>query len=274
MSLGYFYPGARLRAISCKMFPILNWTWLLSLFFSGVYSLIFKSVMVAQADHHLGQSPNLKMFNLVYVVGISGILLVWNMIFLAMEIHSEEPFPFVRVCMEKQSSVLPKAPVMFQITLFLTLLGIVYVYLVNRKTHRHLDRITDDDMEQLPAKNLLTYHDTKVLVLVIFLGWLIFASGDITPIPTMISVSFLLNFVFCDLLISFVHPIIIILKTKKYLPDLWSEVEILNENNDFFASYKTEKNEITVRRTEDETDPSEPRENWPSHPFSVISPDY
>ena len=254
--------------------------------------------MVSKAKHN--QSLNMKMFNLGYAVGIIGILVVWNVSIIVMSLEYENPMPFIKICKgteEEQSSIPKKSdtPIISYIAVFLTIC-IIYVLLISKRTYKYLDSINDNDLKNLPAKNILTFHDTKVLVLMIYLGFIVYVTItllkylDLISLQTMMNLVFLEKVFFGDVLFSFVHPIIIIRKTRKYLPQLWSdstEVEgLLNQNNDFYAWLQpepTSDNGLTPApaikmserpRSIQETFPRTLNESSAPHPFAIIAPEY
>ena len=63
----------------------------------------------------------------------------------------------------------------------------------------------------------------------------IYSSGHLTNYQLMIAFN-IVHFLMEDILICVIQPIIIILKTKKYLPQLWdNNCQIETDNNDFYA---------------------------------------
>ena len=235
----------------------------------------------------------MKMFNLVYAVGIIGILVLWNLIFVVMTLRYENQLPFVRMCWGNmaESFPIPEKTVqpIFYIFVFLTISSI-YAFLINKRTYKYLASLNDNNLKNLPAKNILTFHDTKVLVLINSLTFLslvlnlLLAYLQIISIANMMNLNFLVHFIINDLLVSFVHPTIIILKTKKYLPQLWSDGEddVDNQNNDFFAMPLNDNDvqsiagEISTRRTDNQPKiVSTFNENVDlTHPFEIIGPEY
>ena len=254
--------------------------------------------MVSKAKH--SQGLNMKMFNLGYAVGIIGILVVWNVSIAVMSVEYKNSMPFIKLCKgieEEQSSIPQKSdtPIINYIVVFLTIC-IIYVLLISKRTYKYLDSINDNDLKNLPAKNILTFHDTKVLVLMIYLGFIVYVTITLLKYLDLISLQTVMNLVFLekvflgDVLFSFVHPIIIIRKTRKYLPQLWSdstEVEgLLNQNNDFYAwpqPETTSDNGLTPApvikmserpRSIQETFPRTLNESLTPHPFALIAPEY
>ena len=167
---------------------------------------------------------------------------------------------------------------------------------LSKRTYEYLDSLNDNDLKNVPGKNILTFHDTKVLVIMIYLGLIVYVFNtlleyqDFISLKTMIHLHYLQKFILGDLILSFVHPIFIIRKTKKYLPQLWSdsnEVEtMLFKNNDFYAwpttgnilppgremSVRPQTNQETLRRNLNESAASAAASA--QHPFAVIAPEY
>ena len=252
-------------------------------------------VMVSKANHSHGPGLNMKMFNLGYAVGIIGILVVWNLIFLVTSVENENSLPFTQLCKateEEHSSMAKKTngPILKYMAVFLTIC-FIYVLLISKQTYKYLDSLNDDDLQSLPAQNILTFHDTKVLILMMYFAFMMYVATslleflDLITLKTQINLQFLLKFIFGDVLFSFVHPIIIIRKTKKYLPQLWSdtnEVETMAiKNNDFYAWPTTENaqtndseisenpqnNQKTLRRHLNENQSHQ-------HPFAIVAAEY
>ena len=227
------------------------------------------------------------MFNLVYAVGIIGILVLWNVILFVMTLRYENHLPLVRMCrgnLDENSAISEKTvqPI-FYIGVFLAISSI-YALLINKRTYKYLTSLNDNNLKNLPAKNMLTFHDTKVLVLVNSLTFLVFllnlllAYLHVISVATMMNMNFFVHFVVNDLLVSFVHPTIIIFKTKKYLPQLWSdgEEDLENQNNDFYAmplndNVQTNAGDVSIRRTNYE---QKILNSVPKHPFEILGPEY
>ena len=249
--------------------------------------------MVSKADQSQGERLNMKMFNLGYAVGIISILLVWNLI---VGMMYENLMPFTKLCKrsaEEHISGTQKTdtPIFNYMAIFLTIC-IIYVLLISKRTYKYLDSLNDNDLQNLPAKNILTFRDTKVLVMMIYLGFIMYNTFvlleylNLISLKTMMDLHFLEKFIFGDLLFSFLYPIFIIRKTKKYLPELWSnsnEVQpMLPQNNDFFAwppveNFPSTEREMCVRSgTNKETNTETLRRNLnenpaPQHP---LAPEY
>ena len=235
----------------------------------------------------------MKMFNLVYAVGIIGILVLWNLIFVVMTLQYENQLPFVRMCWGNADENVPisekTVQPIFYIGVFLTISSI-YAFMINKRTYQYLSSLNDNNLKNLPAKNILTFHDTKVLVLVNSLTFLslllnlLLAYLQIISIANMMNMNFLVHFIINDLLLSFVHPTIIILKTKKYLPQLWSDGEddLDNQNNDFFALPSNDNEvqsiagEISMRRTnyQQQILSTFNEDIAPKHPFEILGSEY
>ena len=106
------------------------------------------------------------------------------------------------------------------------------------KTRNSLRRLQDQHLKNLPSKNALTYLDTQILCFSIIL-YKIFSIMYVQFLDSDSGEDFLFVFVqFCihDIVLSFLFPLYIILKTRRYLPRLWDDNSpIILQNNDFYA---------------------------------------
>ena len=106
------------------------------------------------------------------------------------------------------------------------------------KTRNSLKKIQDQHLKNLPSKNALTYLDTQILCFsiiiykifsIMYVQFLNFDSGE----------DFLfviVQFCFHNIVLCFLFPLYIILKTRRYLPRLWDDNSpIILQNNDFYA---------------------------------------
>ena len=134
--------------------------------------------------------------------------------------------------------------------------------------------MSEENLKNLPAKNLLTFRDTRLLLgnqsqseaelliqlifsdesrvytlifdcvssvtlsltlVASFLIHLMFGFGYLTDRQTMLFFN-TNQFLMEDIVIGVVLPILIIFKTRKYLPRLWDDdCQIETNNNDFYA---------------------------------------
>lgn len=126
-----------------------------------------------------------KMFNIAYVAGILVILVPWNSIYIGY-LAIDFSFPIQQICLGglEPSSRFTNAPLVIGVTFLL--LGIIYVAIIrstapmlsffksksksksksscSRRTWRYLDKLSDENLKNLPAGNVLTFRDTRILL--------------------------------------------------------------------------------------------------------------
>ena len=186
----------------------------------------------------------LKIFNIGYLVGIAGILLAWNSAILIKVTVSEEYLRYTALCLKtKSNSHFPGA-----IMIAMICLCILFSLITIRRTKTYLNKLHDNQLRNLPAKNAMTYIDTLILFYVLSGSLIIKAFCMLFWIHnTNTSLSDQTNLILCvitiivdDIGVGFIFPVYIIMKTKRYLPKLWdSSRQIILENNDFFSSNPT-----------------------------------
>ena len=106
------------------------------------------------------------------------------------------------------------------------------------KTRNSLRKIQDQHLKNLPSKNALTYLDTQILCFSIIL-YKIFSIMYVQFLNFDAGEDFLfviVQFCFHNIVLCFLFPLYIILKTRRYLPRLWDDNSpIILQNNDFYA---------------------------------------
>ena len=207
-------------------------------------------VMVANAHNDPGED-GMKLFNIGYLAGISGILLAWNAAVLIKVLMSSDYLPFTILCFKKPlvESIDPlttrmRSVVFHPITIRIAvvILCLVFSVIITIRTKSYLTKLQDRHLRNLPSKNALTFLDTQILF------WILSASSLLKSIVIMFQQSGFLSFdnlLIVNNIISlvwdnfgacFIFPIYIILKTKRYLPKMWdSSRQIVAENNDFYC---------------------------------------
>ena len=196
--------------------------------------------MVANAHNDPGED-GLKMFNIGYLAGISGIILAWNGAILAKTLISDEYIGFTALCLKK--TIPSNAYYPHLITVFIMFLCVVFSVYITNITKSYLAKLQDRHLRNLPSKNALTYLDTLILFWVLALSFFIKLIGilfwklDIWSGETHKMLIIIISIVFDNIGVSFFFPIYIILKTKRYLPKLWdSSRPLVPENNDFYST--------------------------------------
>ena len=194
------------------------------------------------ANAHNDPGPDgLKMFNIGYLAGITGILLAWNSAMLIKVTVSDEYLRYTALCLKKtldSKSFIP-APIM----LTLISLCIFFSLMIIRRTKKYLNKLPESQLRNLPAKNALTYIDTLILFYVLS-GSLLMKTFSVFLFTVNTSlydqakmIIGIISIIVDDIGVAFIFPIYIIMKTKRYLPKLWDDSrQIILENNDFYSS--------------------------------------
>ena len=119
--------------------------------------------MVSNARHN-SDHEKMKMLNLGYLVGLSGILLVWNVNMIAFLFKSDHAFPpSVSKCLGLHTEADTSLPMRIA-TVGFVLLAVFSVFIYIR-TQQYLTNIQPEHEKNLPAKNALTFLDTYILLL-------------------------------------------------------------------------------------------------------------
>ena len=123
----------------------------------------------------------------------------------------------------------------------MALLLIIFTIINSLRTRRNLKKLEEQHLKNLPCQNAMTYLDTQIYIFLLifqFLIRLILRSLVDLGLLSVETTFYLLNvsqMIITNLLLSFVFPIYIILKTRRYLPKLWdSDSPLILENNDFY----------------------------------------
>ena len=203
--------------------------------------------MVSNAPHN-PDHEKMKMFNLGYLVGLSGILLVWNINMIAFLFKSNYPFPSVSKCLGLHTEADTSIPMMIA-TVGFVLLAVFSVFIYIR-TQQYLKNIQPEHQKNLPAKNALTFLDTYILLLSLtvrfLLARLIFYlhQQDYFSFEVSFTARTILNVCLNDVFLGLVFPLYIIMKTRRYLPKLWNDdCQHVQQNNDFYAQSPDESQE-------------------------------
>ena len=188
--------------------------------------------MVANA--HQDQGPEgKKIFDAGYLIGVIGVITVITVIPILKFTLQETGIPFFQLCLGK---VLPLILIIFLV------LGFIFTVLVGLRTSKNLQKLQDCHLKNLPTNNALTYLDTQILCLLIFMyavakliPYMLF-TFDILSWKVSFFVMNMINFCIMDIVICLGFPIYITLKTRRYLPTLWDDdAPLIIQNNDFYA---------------------------------------
>ena len=197
---------------------------------------------VRAANAHNSPGPDgLKMFNIGYLAGIAGLLLAWNTAIMIKVTVSDQAIPYTDLCLKKALESDTLYPLTISVVV-ISLCDIFSVIITIRTYNKHLSKLQDSHLCNLPSKNALTYIDTLLLFSILSGSFLLKAfftlswALDFLPFDAVNLINCIISLIFDDIGVSFIFPIYIIIKTKRYLSKLWDESrEIIVRNNDFFS---------------------------------------
>ena len=194
--------------------------------------------MVANA--HQDQGPEgKKIFDAGYLIGVIGVITVITVIPILKFSLQETGIPFYQLCLGNESKE-PK--VLTLILIVFLVLGFIFTVLAGLRTSKNLKKLQDCHLKNLPTNNALTYLDTQILCLLIFVYVVaklipnMLFTFDILSWKVSFFVMNMINFFIMDIVICVGFPIYITLKTRTYLPTLWDDdAPLILQNNDFYA---------------------------------------
>ena len=194
------------------------------------------------ANAHNNPGPDgLKIFNIGYLAGITGILLAWNSAGILNVAMHDEYFPYTTLCLKLPTESKPFYPA--SIVIAMSSLSFLFSLIISKRSKKYLSKLHNSHLRNLPSKNALTYIDTLILFAilsgsVIFHSFfLLFWMLDKVSFDNLNLISNSITLIVDDIGLGFIFPIYIIIKTRRYLPKLWDDSrEIIGENNDFFST--------------------------------------
>ena len=207
--------------------------------------MCFRYVMVTKAHQNPGPDE-MRTFNQGYIAAVTGLNLSWSSI-LVVKFLSADDSDLPDWCCGFQ--IEPNQQFLLMIPTVFSVLSIVFTVLLTVRTNTILTNIQQQHLQNLPAKNALTFRDTQILFVstviqffvlsvISILFYFLFISPD-----QFIILKAILHLIIDNVFICFVFPIYIILKTKKYFPRMWDDnSQIFKQNNDFFAENPSQVN--------------------------------
>ena len=195
--------------------------------------------MVANA-HQEREPQQIYIFDMVYMAAVSAFpLALISLPFLELWAHD---LPFVKRCLGKHKDQPIKIPILWKIGLAFYFLFVMFHFMISLRTRKNLKKLQDQHFKNLPSKNALTFRDTEILCLISNIHVLIQGTmrimffSEVLPLDLTLLLTNVVQFVFTNILIALIFPMYIILKTRRYLPRLWSDqAPIILQNNDFYA---------------------------------------
>ena len=226
-----FCQSLRLLVISCEL--LLELPASLSI---TINVFFLRDVMVSNA--HQETEPEAKLlFDIGYLAAVAGFLLISVAIpVLQFTLNGIRAIP---LCLRQEENVDLN---LLKISTAATVLIFTFTILISIRTNKNVRKLEDQHLKNLPANNALTFVDTLILFflsysnffLSVFL-FLVFYFDFLTLEFLTFWISFFEFFIF-NIITSFVFPIYIILKTRRYLPRLWDDNSpLILQNNDFYA---------------------------------------
>ena len=194
--------------------------------------------MVANA-HQIQEEEGRKVSDIVYLVGVFGMILAVAPLVLVL-LYTEQGIPYLDRCRGEETD---QQPIVFIILNTFCLLCLIFIVLIVLRTRENLRKLQEQHTVNLPSSNALTYLDTLILCLLIFLSFffraciLIAFKLSMNQWENLLLVNYLFQLILKNIVIMFLFPIYIILKTRRYLPRLWDDNSpVIAGNNDFYAS--------------------------------------
>ena len=182
------------------------------------------------------QDPDLtRTSDIGYLLGVTGIGIVINTIPVGIYIKL---YYFQELCIEEIRSL----GYYLIVPVVVLILSVISTLLISFKTHNYLRNLHPEHFKNLPSNNVLTYIDTQLMCFFLIFYFLLGLFVLYLRLFVLISrenVIFYLNLlqlVINNVVICLIFPVYVILKTRRYLPRLWSDDSpLILENNDFYA---------------------------------------
>ena len=196
--------------------------------------------MVANA-HQVPGPEERKIFDIGYLVAVLGFFLVFVSP-LPVLYFASDGIPFIFRCINGEEDTKSSQPKIVFITVTFLLLFFFFTILIGVRTRKNLRKLKDAQLTNLPSNNALTYLDTELLCFLFFayiflqcFKYFLFVFEFISWELTL-SLANWIQVVFNNLVLALVFPVYIILKTRRYLPNLWDDnAPVIVQNNDFYA---------------------------------------
>ena len=142
---------------------------------------------------------------------------------------------------ENQGEDLAVTPLMIIGVIFWFLL-LVFTILLSLRTRKNLIQLRPQHLNNLPARNALTFLDTQIVCFLLLLQFMLMFTFHSMYLLNVFSretselLGSLTQMLLTNILLSLVFPVYIILKTRRYLPSLWDDkFPLIVQNNDFYA---------------------------------------
>ena len=168
-----------------------------------------------------------KLFNIGYLAAVSGFLLI--ALIMPVVQYSTHGIQTIQLCLREEDKP-DKLPFgLVEIATASIVLIFIFTVLISMRTMRNLRKLQDQHLKNLPANNALTFVDTLILCCLSYGNFLVqrvLLSVFMLELIKLDVFTFWINFLeifLQNIVISLMFPIYIILKTRRYLPRLWSD---------------------------------------------------
>ena len=189
---------------------------------------------MACSAHQRPEDDDMKTFNCGYLATVAALLLSWNSLLAVKVLTTDDMAQFWCERFSGPTEILKMIPASF------FFLAEIVIILISLRINRILESLQPEHLENLPSRNALTFRDTQILYSLLSLQFVVISSvSSLYPssqFQTSLLTKVVLHLCFDNVIISFLFPIYIIVKTKRYLPKLWDDSsQLIHGNNDFYA---------------------------------------
>ena len=182
------------------------------------------------------QDPDLtRTSDIGYLFGVTGIGIVTNSIPFGIYLKL---FYFKEICRGEVQNL----GYYVMIPTVLLILMVISTVLISFKTDKYLRNLQPEHFKNLPSNNVLTFIDTQLMCFFLILYsmtaylFIFLRVIDILSQEYFILCVNLFQVIVNNVVICQIFPVYVILKTRRYLPRLWSDDSpLILENNDFYA---------------------------------------
>ena len=198
-----------------------------------------RDVMVVSSAHQDTEPEAKKFFDVGYLAAVSGCLFI--SVAIPVVQYNTQGIQTTAWCLREEGKV-PVSFDLLKISTALVVLMFTFSVLIGVRTIRNVRKLQDRHLKNLPANNALTFVDTLILCFLFYLNFMVqrvLLSVYMLDLLTYEALAFWANFLelfIHNFILSFLFPIYIIMKTRRYLPRLWSDDSpLILQNNDFYA---------------------------------------
>ena len=196
------------------------------------------------ANAHQDPGPEgMRLFDMGYLVAVFAFLLFSNGFpLLQFLTHGNPHLARCRGEGEKEGEEGEAFTPLMIIGVIFWFLLLVFTLLISVRTRRNLSHLREENLNNLPARNALTFLDTQIVCFMLLFQFIFMMINHSMLLLNVFSresselVGNLTQLLITNILLGLVFPGYIILKTRRYLPALWDDnAPIIVQNNDFYA---------------------------------------